>query len=221
MTQAQINEGLVKQEETKVQQRINLAQAAIIETDMDFQGAGEFRKELRGESKRLDEMEKSATRPMLQSLETVRGWFRPVKEGLKQAMSIMDNKLVAYDRKKEDERRKIEAEAREKARKEQEKLHTKADKQAEAGQFEKAIDTRTKAEEIVTPTVAMPPPPKVAGMHTRETWTYEVTQEDLIPDEYWVVDHKKLGAAVRAFKNAKHIPGIRQFVEKTVASKSR
>lgn len=49
--------------------------------------------------------------------------------------------------------------------------------------------------------------------HFRDTTKFEVTDESLIPDAFWSVDEKKIGAAVKA--GAKEIPGVRIWTEQT------
>lgn len=49
----------------------------------------------------------------------------------------------------------------------------------------------------------------------QETWRFEITDESLLPREYFSPDEKKIGAVVRAMKTATNIPGVRVWSERT------
>lgn len=58
---------------------------------------------------------------------------------------------------------------------------------------------------------------EVAGLSLRTTWTGEVTDANLIPREYLVVDVQKLKAVTRAKKGDPKIPGWKGYAESTAA----
>ena len=60
----------------------------------------------------------------------------------------------------------------------------------------------------------------VIGLSRREIWRYEVTNASIIPRQYWMLDHQKLGAVVRALKGGASIPGVRVWSEATVAART-
>lgn len=62
----------------------------------------------------------------------------------------------------------------------------------------------------IAPVIADPIPEK-EGISSREDWAYEVINEDEVPSLYKVIDHKKLGACVRALKDSFRCPGVRVF----------
>jgi hypothetical protein len=47
---------------------------------------------------------------------------------------------------------------------------------------------------------------------------YAVVDAAQVPAAYLMIDHKKLGAAVRALKGAVAIPGVRMWAERTIAA---
>jgi|SRR5579871_804506 len=63
-----------------------------------------------------------------------------------------------------------------------------------------------------------PAPLKAPGVMTREVWKYEVVDMAQVPREYFTIDHRKLGAVVRALKGTIVIPGVRVWVERTIAA---
>lgn len=68
------------------------------------------------------------------------------------------------------------------------------------------------------PAAAAPEPvaPKVKGAAYVEQWTYRITNPDLVPDEFWVIDEKRIAARVRSLKGDTRIPGVDVWPEGTV-----
>ena len=91
---------------------------------------------------------------------------------------------------------------------------------AEAAQRErtaKAENLEARALATTTAPVA-PATPKIAGISQRETWKYEITNRQLIPDEYWIVDERAIGAVVKALKGQTNIAGVRVYAETAIAA---
>ena len=65
--------------------------------------------------------------------------------------------------------------------------------------------------------------PRQAGASIKEKWTFEITDEIKIPDEYWIVDTKAIEAVVGKMKGRSNtlIPGIRAYDAGTVAFSKR
>jgi DNA polymerase III alpha subunit (gram-positive type) len=84
---------------------------------------------------------------------------------------------------------------------------------------EKAAVLQERAAMIPTPVVEIQTP-KVEGVSTRETWNFEITDRKLVPDEYKSVDERKIGAVVRAMKEATNIPGVRVFKTHGISAKA-
>lgn len=59
--------------------------------------------------------------------------------------------------------------------------------------------------------------PVAQGVSTRTTYDFEVVNESLIPDEFWALDDKKIGAYVRAMNDGTAPPGIKA-VARTIVS---
>jgi len=87
------------------------------------------------------------------------------------------------------------------AREDEEKARQLAAKQAE--ETAKAVP-----EVKVKPSL-----PTVAGTRNVRAWRYRVTNLDLVPDEFWVLDEQKLAAHVRREKSNTAIPGIEVYSE--------
>jgi hypothetical protein len=91
---------------------------------------------------------------------------------------------------------------------------------AEAAQRErtaKAENLEARAQAVTTAPLA-PAIPKVAGISSRETWRYTITDAAQIPDEYWIVDEKAIAAVVKALKGKTSIAGVRVYAETGIAA---
>lgn len=62
---------------------------------------------------------------------------------------------------------------------------------------------------VYVPPVVIPRSiPKAVGVSSGVTWGYRITNESLIPREFWVLDEKKLAQVARAMKDKLNIPGV-------------
>jgi len=114
-------------------------------------------------------------------------------------------------------RKKAEAADAEKRRKEQEERE-KAEHARQLALLEAELNEATEEVEIleqmpaVVPTVkAEPITEKVAGAEIRRPWKWEIADPLKIPDEYFVLDSKRIDREVREQKGECKIDGIRVF----------
>lgn len=122
-------------------------------------------------------------------------------------------------RKKADEARKRAQEAQDQSERERLQREAEAaDRKANAAQI-KADSKLEDAAAVVAPIVQMAAPEKQKGESTRDVWTYEVLDVNMIPREYLQPNEKALAGVARATKGSITIPGIRIFAEKTLAVK--
>jgi hypothetical protein len=134
---------------------------------------------------------------------------------LDQAESDIKYKLSCYLQEQERLRRveetRLQLEAQKKAEElaEQDALLLDATGDVEAAEA-------VRAEPVVAPLVVIAPVAKVEGVGTQSVWKFQVTDPDLIPREYLEIDVKRIGAVVRAMKQATNIPGVQVFEEKIV-----
>ncbi len=136
---------------------------------------------------------------------------RAENEILKPAMSKFQ---VEEDRKRKDEEDKLRAEAK---KKEEDARLRDAQTLADDGQKELA-DALLEAPVVVAP-IIVPRIETPAGISYRESWKFEIINPDAVPREYLTIDDKKIGGVVRALKNETRIPGVRVWVEKTIAGR--
>ncbi|MCC6310394.1 MAG: hypothetical protein IT345_05705 [Trueperaceae bacterium] len=178
-----------------------------------------------------------------QFIKRVKDYFAPMKKAAddahkvicqreKHTLSPAEADLAAHDRAMrawDDDQARIAAEARR-------RLEDQARKDEEARRLAEALaleqeahatgDTALLAEAdaliaapIETPVVIVEKAvPKVAGLSSRETWTFQIVDETKIPREFLVPDLTKIRGVVRAMKSATNIPGVRAYAEKSYAS---
>ena len=218
-TAQQPTEALVRQEEPKAQELVKIAAQAIVKTDEQYVAAMNFRKSTNAYIKHWEAMEKEATKPILQGLEVMRGWFRPIKNAAKLAKETIDPKITVFEQAREKARLAEEARLREKARAEERKLLEQAQALKEKGKDVQAAAKEEAAASIVTPAV-MPSIPKVEGTYHREEIDIEIVNPKLIPfPDYWMLDEKKIKATAKADPE-KEIPGVRIFKRRIQASRA-
>jgi hypothetical protein len=166
--------------------------AFVVESNDDLHLAAEVLSDVKGKSKRLDEMEKSATRPLNESLKTIRAWFRPAKEGLLMIEQAIKSAIGRFE------------------------LSQAEKRQAALAQLGGAASSSEAATALATLNEAQVS--TVQGLSTRMVWDFVVTDANLVPREYLSVDESKLRHAVRA--GARSIPGVSVFEKPQVASRS-
>lgn len=175
----------------------------------------------------LDKKVVAHHKPMKQAADAVKKVIldaeKKARENLTSAKGILAAAIGGWLRKKEEE-------AKEKARKERERIEAERLKKAE--EMEKkaqelkeqgtpeamaaAINLDTKVEDILDaelPTIKIEKPQKVSGMKTVDYWKFEIVNPAEIPREYLIPDEKKIGQVVRAMKDKTKIPGVRIWVE--------
>lgn len=180
--------------------------------------------------KRVDELRKSATRPLDEAKKTIMEWFRPATEHDEKAIDILSGKLKSWvkecQRKRDEEERRAREAAREAAR----VLAEQAKAEAEKGNHEEAKALETQA--AIMPSMAalaVQPSRKIVGTSTKETWKAEITDvkellravlDDRVSIAAITVNQTFLDQMARSMKEAYNIPGSRA-VKDTILAKSR
>lgn len=169
-----------------------------ITTQDELQIASEALNEIKAKAKTLEAIEKSATSPLNQSLEVIRGWFRPGKKLAAQAEALWKQKILESNN-----RRRIAA--------------------AEAARTVQVELARGNVPAATLAHAKIQPVEVVSGIQTRKRWVATVINPGLVPDAYKVVDMPKVNADMRA-QLAMHpndtpiIPGIRFDQVETLAA---
>ena len=122
--------------------------------------------------------------------------------------------IVAYDseqeRKREEERRRLQAEADERARKEREALEKKA---AQMKTPEKREEYLERASEVAAPKIAIPEPVRPENTSTQRPWKARVVNAEILPRLFLVPDQKALDDFAKATKGAEKVAGVEFYQE--------
>ena len=219
-TMQQPTEALVRQEGPKAQELVKMATQAVVKTDEEYIAAKIFRQNTVAYFKHWEKEEKEATQPIVQGLEKVRSWFRPIKAAAKLAKETIDPKITAFENERERLRLAEEAKLREQARVREQKLLEDAEKLKAKGKDVQAAAKVEAAQSIPTPAV-MPTIPKVEGTYHREEWDIEIVDRKLVPYEYWLIDEARIRKVVKAMDGDIEIPGVRNFKKRIQVSRMR
>lgn len=185
----------VKQQATKA---LGLAQEMVIASADDRVRATDVLSKMKTVAKMIKEREEAITKPLNEALSSARDLFRPMKQNLAEAESVVKTKMLAYDA--AEEKRIAE---------EQQKIAEKV----EAGKMkpETAMKKIENIGEVKTSVQG-----KVGQTQTRTVKKYRVVDESKIPREYLVPD---MGKITEAFKAGKVVPGAEAYEEKIISAR--
>lgn len=131
---------------------------------------------VKGVAKRIEEQRKELTKPLDDEKKRVMDYVRPFTDALSRVETALKKGLGEYDAEQERKQRLAQAEAEEKARKEQERLEKRAETAEASGKVEKADALREQATTLV---YAAPAPvaaaPAVKGLSKTKRYSGECT----------------------------------------------
>jgi len=218
----------ISEAKTRAMEIASVASVAIvIHTADDYRAAGEQLTRIKHAAKQLEELRLSLTRPLDESKKRIMAMFARPKDDLDGAEAKLKRAMLAYNT--EQDRIRREAEARLRAEAEAEEKRQEAQRKAALDAALESGDA-AKAEEIInTPAVPPPPvavvpqaiPPKVAGVSTRKIWTWKITDPDLIPRDYLLVNESMLTAVAKSGKGAVKVPGVEFYQVESIAAGGR
>jgi hypothetical protein len=179
--------------------------------------AAAWLKSIKGFLKAIEDARTRITKPINDSLREVNAQakeaaapFLESEQKIKRAMIVFSDEQDRIAR--EEQRRQNELAAKEQAR-----LKEIADRAAAKGQTVKAEQFEERAQAVMSP-IVQTAAPKVAGVSIPKVWTFEITDEDLIPREYLIVDESRIRRVVTALKGDTKIPGVRVFETKRISA---
>lgn len=189
----------------KVTKFLATVQDLRVYDDHSMYMAGETRLEIKTLGKELKATKDGIIKPLKESLDNIKALFAPVEEKYERAEKLIANEIISYQNTQIAKRLKIEEE-------EQKKLDD-ARIAAEKGkisekQLEK-IEAKVEAKLEKAPEVIK----KTDSFHTRSIAKVRITNEKLIPKEFWMIDSVKLNTAV---KGGMKIPGAELYYENTL-----
>ena len=136
-------------------------------------------------------------------------WARAEQAVLKPAIGKFE---MERDRKRREAEERLREEARRRAEDEKLAQAAELEKMGEKEAAQRVIEQPIAPMAAVLPKVEQP-----QGISYTERWFFEIVNAGLIPNEYRVIDEKKIGGVVRSLKGETKIPGIRVYMEKVVA----
>lgn len=187
---------VIKKEMLTVQKAANNFQ---IITDEDLSQSADILKQIMQGEKLITTRKEDITRPLMQSLGSIRDLFKPLELGFADAKKIMKAKILAY-----------QLEQEEKAEKEKAKIAARVEK----GTM-RADTAAAKMEAIVEPQKSVSG--SVGKITTRTIQKVRVVDETAIPREYLVPDMTKITEAI--IRQGAMIPGVEKYEEKVIASR--
>lgn len=185
---------VVKKEMLVVQKMANDFQ---INNDNDLAQSADILKKVSDGEKLLTARKEEITRPLMQSLSSIRDLFKPLELGFADAKKMLKSKVVAY-----------QLEQEEKAEKEKARIAARVEK----GTM-RADTAAGKIEAIVEPKKSVSG--NVGKISTRILVKVRIIDETSIPREYMVPDMAKITEAV--LKQNIEIPGVEKYEEKSIA----
>jgi hypothetical protein len=193
------------------------AQNVKIITATGYGEAAGWLKSIKGFLKAIEDARTRITKPLNDSLREVNAQAKEAARPFLESEAKIKRAMIAYSDEQDRIRAAEQRRANEAAEKERLRLQEIADRAAAKGQEGKAEIFAERAQAVVAP-VAQRAAPKVEGVSIPKVWQYEITDEDLIPREYLVVDEVKLRKVVMALKSQTNIPGVRVFEQKRIAA---
>ena len=195
--------------EKQANERTEEARSLVIKSDADCKAAAELSKSFRSIEKAIKDtfgpIKHKAKEAHQEVIDQERRHLAPIIE----AQGLLDGKITAFMRLRQEELRQEQLKREEAARKQQEEIRLN-----QAIQAEKAGDKERSAAILDKPiTVSVPKEeaPKLNGFSIVTTWDCEIVDIHLVPREYLIPDMIALRGVARAMKDKTNIPGVRVF----------
>lgn len=171
---------------------VSLVDGYVIETQEELNDVNEFLKMINGKWKFFDEERQISVRPALDEQKRINEWFKPALTRLKTLENQCRDMVSRFALKQAQERQRLLEEAK--------KAETTEEKVA-----------------LVTQASNVPDPVPTKGVSTQVYWTYEVLDEEKVPDDLKkkVLDHDLIVRRIDA--GAREIEGIRIYQDARVS----
>lgn len=157
----------------------------------------------------LEDKRKEYTQPLQVQVKTINEAFKILMAPIEQADQLTRGKILAYQ--KEQDR----------IRTEQEYINAM---KLEAAEAEMRLKGEL-SESVNLVTISAEAPKRVStemgSVTTRENWKWELTDINLLPNEYKIPDIAMLTAIAKKYHDQKQIPGVRFYNEPIIAVNTR
>lgn len=175
----------------KAQVIVREAKEMVVQNKDSLTAAVNFLGKIAIAKKEVDSRRRFFVDPLNQQRKNISDLFRGYSDPLGEADRIVRNKVLVYQT---EEARRV------------------AEEQQKALEEAKAQADQHPTEEFVPIPISMVEEPEkmvragAGSATTRQVWTFKIVDPSLVPDEYKVVDEKKIAAVVKA--GVRHIPGV-------------
>jgi exonuclease VII large subunit len=169
----------------------------VISSDEEYQQAAQFLIDLKTRQKEVEAKRKEFTQPLYDLQKKLNAFFKEPLANYQKAEQALKNAMAKFQIKKEAER-KAALEAANKAAQEE-------NKEAFTESMVKAADNLA---------------PDAKGTYTVDVPRFEVTNPELVPREYLMVDEKKIRGVVNSLGTDADIPGVRVWIEKSIRART-
>lgn len=193
------------------------AKNLVIKTAEGYEAAAALLKSIKGSLATIEEARTRITKPLNDALRETNAQAKRAAAPFLEDEAAIKRAMLTYSNEQDSLRAEEQRRQNEIARKEQERLQAIADRAAAKGQEGKAEVFADRAAQVVAP-IAQQAAPKVGGISIPKVWTFEITDESLIPREYLIVDETRIRRVVTALKKDANIPGVRVFEQKRIAA---
>lgn len=211
-------------ERVKVEEILTIAESLEVTTAAEYNQAAEVLKKIKAQAKRIKDAEEAIIKPVKEGVAFIDGFFKQLLNSLEiQGEKPLKSRIITFTDAEDARRREEQNRLRREAAERQAVIDEENRKAAEAA---RAAGDPTKAAEIemAKPTVVVPIVPEdtseVSGISTRTDWKYEIVDPNLVPDEWWIIDEKALGAHARSMKEKANVPGVRFYPVKGIAARA-
>lgn len=168
-----------------------LSETRQITSTEEYQELADSLRDIKTRRKFIAEEEDKVTRPLREGLNAARALFKNIDAQYLTSENKIKALLAAYDTER---------------------------KEAERKALSAALETDN-ARALVT--LAAQAAPVAQGVSMRTLYDFEVVDPNLVPDEFWMIDEKKIGALVRASKGTMVPPGVKVIETTSVAARSK
>jgi len=190
---------------------LNQAQSIEILDKPEYEEGAKLFAQIKSFKKTIDTQRKELIKLPYDYVRRVNAFAKEISKPLDDAETVIKQKLIDYEAKKELERREQEKKAEEERKRLQERLNKEAQ--------EKGVEA------VILPEVMFPKEEKnivhtESGdtVYTRNVWDFEIVDFAQVPDEYKVIDEKKVRQAINRL-GIREIPGLRIFQKKTIVKR--
>ena len=199
----EINTKEIEIVKTQVTKAIAVVNDLEVKDDPSMLEAGEVRKKIKVVGKMIKDKKETITKPLNDALKQVRSLFAPIEASYEEAESIVSDKRLSYQRKADEARQKIEAEALRKLQEAQKKLEEGKITEKQVEKIEQKLEAKLEqAPEVIKSS---------QDFHTREIKKFRIVNELEIPREYLIPDEVKIR---RAMMSGVEVKGVEFYTEK-------